>query len=109
MGLTREFKDVVQARYQGDAKFRRVMLAGAIQSLLSGEGAVWRVAYLGRAGGRGIGKPPRHSRQDLRPLSNSYIDVRVGRGGHLSDTPIQSRCELLSPTKMKLAIIVHIR
>jgi hypothetical protein len=39
MGLTREFKDVVQARYRGDAKFRRRMLAGAIQSLLSGEGA----------------------------------------------------------------------
>jgi hypothetical protein len=51
MGLTRDFRDGVQARYQGEAKFRRTMLAGAIQSLLSGEGAVGRVAYSGRAGG----------------------------------------------------------
>jgi hypothetical protein len=76
MGLTREFKDVVQARYQGDAKFRRRMLAGAIQSLLSGEGAVGRVAYSGRAGG-GAGSGYWQAAEG-RSILRDYINATLG-------------------------------
>jgi hypothetical protein len=54
MGLTREFRERVQARCRDNQKLRRRLLAEAIQSLLSGDGApgadegYWRAA-VGRA------------------------------------------------------------
>jgi hypothetical protein len=57
MGLTREFREVVQARYRSDRRFRQRLLAGAIESLLSGEGAREPVAgegYWRAAEGRTI-------------------------------------------------------
>lgn len=44
MALTRDFRERVQARFRGDGEYRRILLAGAVESLLAGEGArewVW--------------------------------------------------------------------
>lgn len=57
MGLTREFREQVQERYRSDRRFRQRLLAGAIQSLLSGEGAREpgsEQGYWREAEGRGI-------------------------------------------------------
>jgi hypothetical protein len=64
MALTRDFRETVGARYQGDRKYRRVLLAGAVESLLAGEGARDLVSGPSRPGGgvkRGVskGKKPR--------------------------------------------------
>ena len=37
MALTRQFKDTVQARLRGDAKFRAAMLKEGVEALLSGD------------------------------------------------------------------------
>ncbi|MDR3725947.1 MAG: transcriptional regulator [Terracidiphilus sp.] len=76
MGLTREFKDVVQARYQSDAKFRRMMLAGAIRSLLSGEGAVEKGSSSGRAEG-GTG-PGYWQAAEGRTILRDFINATLG-------------------------------
>ena len=64
MTLTRDFRERVQARYRGDREYRRVLLAGAVESLLAGEGTrewVWgpgRPAG-GVEGGGPVGEKPR--------------------------------------------------
>jgi len=55
MGLTREFRERVQARYRSDERFRRVVLGGAVESLLAGEGARERFSDSGRPPGSGSG------------------------------------------------------
>jgi hypothetical protein len=53
MGLTRKFRERVQARYRSDERFRRVVLGGAVESLLAGEGARERLSDSGRPAGSG--------------------------------------------------------
>ncbi len=42
MALTKDFRETVQARVQGDRKFRRGLLLDAIEALLGGEHALGR-------------------------------------------------------------------
>jgi len=70
MGLTRKFRERVQARYRSDERFRRVVLGGAVESLLAGEGARERLSDSGRPAGSG---------SELAYSGQGYWRAAVGR------------------------------
>ena len=82
MTLTRDFRERVQARYRGDREYRRILLAGAVESLLAGEGTrewVWGPAHpaSGVAGGGRVGEKP----GDGGGSGEGYWRAAVGREG----------------------------
>lgn len=81
MGLTREFRERVQARYRSDERFRRVVLGGAVESLLAGEGTREWVWSPGRpASGVEGGGPTGEKVRDGGGPGQGYWRAAVGRG-----------------------------
>jgi hypothetical protein len=77
MALTREFREVVQARYQRDKKFRRRLLSGAIQSLLAGTGARKLDSVRGRVVSSGPGEGYWRAAEG-RTILRDYINATLG-------------------------------
>jgi len=93
MALTRDFKDTVQARAEGDPAFREALLQEAVEAMLAGDLATGKAVlrdYINvtigfEALGRVTGTPPKSLMRMFGPRGNPQASNLFAVLGHLQE------------------------